>query len=218
MHIISIFAESHPTIPPLPGEETHRERVVYKGTHLYELGHFNAENLWRELGERLGDGTTPFDPTNKFSLVVSAVTFCHLIDPLGVVAQVMNLLIPEQGYFLVDQLYFLLGKETWDRYHTSEDDAAGPADRFLEAVVGRGVDIQHHRFIAGPEPWKVTDSEELRIRTMESFVMRRRDASPFQFRLTYGPVENHNAAVSAQLKQGKQLRQGGGLYLRYLRA
>ncbi len=91
------------------GESYLGERVIETDRcKIYNLGAFKAEELFAEF-QREG-----LDLENKVDLTVSHWCFRHLIDPVGTLAQVYNLLRPETGFLLVDGFLFAYEQETED--------------------------------------------------------------------------------------------------------
>lgn len=72
---------------------------------IYNLGAFKIEELFAKFKEQ------ELDIKNKLDLVVSKWCFCHLVDPVGTLAQTYNLLRPKTGFLLVDGFMFLHEKD-----------------------------------------------------------------------------------------------------------
>ncbi len=98
IHIISVRGERYSGISV---ERTKRCILSY-------LGKVKVEEIFHRFRDL------------KFDLVVSRWCFRHLVDPLGTVLQVYNLLFPGSGIFLLDGFYFLVEGEELDRIGDSD--------------------------------------------------------------------------------------------------
>ncbi len=89
---------------PNPNQESFSEGKCY----LLNLGAFKIENLFEEFTHR------NFDFENNADLIVASMTFQHLVDPVGMLAQLLPLLQPITGLLLMDPFPFLYQNQTVD--------------------------------------------------------------------------------------------------------
>ncbi len=88
------------------------ESSLEKCNH-YQLGAFKIENIIEEFNKR------EIEPINNFDLIVSHYTMRHLVDPLGTLLQVYDMLKPGHGMLLSDGFYLAIDNEI----HTLPDEA-----------------------------------------------------------------------------------------------
>ena len=88
----------HVNIISLTGEPCNNEEITQNGNcTLYEFSGFKIEDLHTELEKR------QLYLKNKIDLAVSSWTFVHLVDPLGTLQLLLNLMRPETGFLMINQ-------------------------------------------------------------------------------------------------------------------
>jgi 2-polyprenyl-3-methyl-5-hydroxy-6-metoxy-1,4-benzoquinol methylase len=101
--ISSEFSQSskHFHIISLTGEKESEAGIETQGnvTH-YKFNQFKIENIEELLKEK------NLNLTNQVDLIVSNWTLRHLVDPIGTLKQLYNLLTPKNGYLLSSDLLF----------------------------------------------------------------------------------------------------------------
>jgi len=138
----------------------------------YNLSAFPVENL-SDAFQTIRDAHPEFPEVHEQAdIVVSSMTFTHLVDPLGTVIQAYDLLKPQTGYFIFDGFECALLND----HHAS----ASQKDFF------DGFDVHHNLYLSlMVSGASVLINPSAQNQGLHQFILKRKDKEPLAIPLQY---------------------------------